>query len=207
MHLFTRTKIKITIDDTPLARGGEGEIHRILDPPSFSGFCVKIYIRKYQSHKRERKITYFVNNPLKGAGLDRNQSFNICFPVETVYRDDRFVGFIMPLAFLGSKELYQFCLPVPKDLDPTWVAKYDRATVHGIEARLKLCVNVAAAIDIIHRTGRYVLVDLKPQNILVTIDGKVSIVDLDSVQIVDVDKVTFPAKFRLLNTSPTKMTT
>lgn len=55
-----------------------------------------------------------------------------------------------------------------------------------------LC-NIAIALHTIHSTGRYVLVDLKPENIDATGAGKVSIMDTDSIQISENGKILYPA--------------
>jgi serine/threonine protein kinase len=75
-----------------------------------------------------------------------------------------------------------------------WHSKYNRASGNGVQSRLKLCVNIAAAINTIHSIGKYVLVDLKPQNVLITNDGRISLIDLDSIQIANGNRVVFSAQ-------------
>lgn len=48
--------------------------------------------------------------------------------------------------------------------------------------------NWALATEIIHNSGKYIIVDLKPENVLATADGKISVVDTDSFQIIDGSK-------------------
>src|SRR5690606_32507156 len=104
----------------------------------------------------------------------------------SVYQGRQFAGFLMPLAHSQSISLYQLCTPrlrsSTKNKD-VWAQKFDRSTGPGILARLKLCVNIAVAIHTIHKRNNYVIVDLKPQNILVSPAGKISLIDLDSIQI------------------------
>jgi DNA-binding helix-hairpin-helix protein with protein kinase domain len=48
-----------------------------------------------------------------------------------------------------------------------------------------MCANIAIAVHSIHATQKYVFVDLNPRNILVTSEGKISIIDTDSMQVKD----------------------
>ena len=45
--------------------------------------------------------------------------------------------------------------------------------------------NVASLIHYLHDTRKYVIVDMKPDNLLITIKGGISLVDVDSVQVSD----------------------
>jgi len=112
-----------------------------------------------------------------------------------VYENAQFVGFMMPLAFENSIQLYELCMPnIKKNLPKIWHDKYNRTNKTGIEARIKLCVNIASAIYNIHSLKKYVLVDMKPQNILITPEGKIAIIDTDSVQIAEDKTVLFSAQ-------------
>lgn len=195
--LTTSNNQTIFVEDKPLAtRGGEGSVHRIISPSQYNSHCVKLYFRQYRTRKREQKIQHMIKNPPPNLNGLKNGGCMICFPEEVAYENNkikRFAGFIMPLAFNGSSQLYELCLPNTKKLSSAWNNKYDRSLAKGIESRLKLCVNIAAAINFIH-ANKYVLVDLKPQNILVTVDGKVAVIDLDSVQIVNNNQVLYHAQ-------------
>lgn len=191
----TASQQRIVLHDKPFASGGEGSVHKIISPAWFHNDCVKIYFRQNRTKQREDKIGFMVHNPPPNLG-GGNSTRIICWPKEVVYDDNkRVAGFVMPLAFNGSRLLYELCTPNMKNLPPIWTGKYDRATGQGVEGRLKLCVNIAAAVNHIHQARRYVLVDLKPQNLLVTSDGKMSVIDLDSIQISNGNTLVFPAQF------------
>jgi hypothetical protein len=181
----------IIVEDTPLASpGAEGSVHRITSPITFKHDCVKIYFKKIRK-ERESKVQYMAYNP--PAEL-QGKNYRICWVKEAIFEVDEFAGFIMPLAYPDSIHLYDLCTArIKKDLGNIWHQRYDRTTKKGIEARFKLCVNIASAIHAVHSMQRYVVVDMKPQNILITDDGKVSLVDCDSFQIVNNGKKIFSA--------------
>ncbi|MEM7539212.1 MAG: pre-peptidase C-terminal domain-containing protein [Chloroflexota bacterium] len=187
--LNNSSNTKITIDAQEISSGGEGIVYKIVSPRSLADYCVKLY-NKPQLHRREDKIKFMVANPPQKL---RDSSYMVCWPTDLLYKNGSFVGYMMPLAFTGSVELNEFTtLNFRANMPKSWTRKFDRGQGEGILTRLKLCVNVAIAVHMIHSFVRYVLVDLKPQNILVSQDGKISMIDLDSIQITEGDNVLFP---------------
>ena len=140
----------------------------------------------------ERKINFMVNNPpAKISG----QGFLIGWPLAAIYDSSSvFIGFLMPIAHVGSKQLVNLTAKnLSKKLAPEWHQKYDRSLGRdSLVARLKLINNISIPIHLLHDTGKYVLKDLKPQNILVTHTGQITIVDMDSVQIMAGSCLLFP---------------
>ncbi len=180
-------EILVAEDKTLGAPGGEGKVHRIV-----SGFyqncCVKIYYPKLRTAQRKNKIRYMMAH--KPSNLESRQ-YKICWPIDMVYEKGEFVGFLMPLAFPKSIQLYHLCKhKMSKRLPAVW-QKFGRGEINGLLNRFKLCRNLAIPIYNIHSFGTYVLVDLKPQNVLVTDAGKISVIDLDSIQIVSSGKVLY----------------
>jgi DNA-binding helix-hairpin-helix protein with protein kinase domain len=179
------------VSPKPLASGGEGEVYTLLVGPNNQ--CAKIYFLNQRTKEREEKINFIVSN----IPIQQNSGrFLLCMPTETLFdAKGKFVGFLMPIAFDNSVQLYELVTTqINKKLTHEWHQKYDRRIKIGIENRLKLFVNIAIAINTIHKTKNIVLVDLKPQNILITSDAKVSIIDLDSIQIAHEKNVVYPAK-------------
>ena len=171
-----------------IAKGGEGEVFNIIND---SDNCVKIYRENINIKDKEDKLKYMtLNPPLETEGPNHK----ICWPNDVVYKDDKFVGFLMSKSFDDSLLPYHLCQPeIPQKLDEKWHLTFDRESQRGIISRLKLCVNIIAAVNRIHSGNKYVIVDLKPQNLLITSSGKVSIIDMDSIQIIENDKVIFKA--------------
>jgi len=190
MKLQTSDGIHITIEPQPFAKGGEGTVHKIVAPASHVNFCAKLYLPKVIDQQKQEKIEYMVANPPPET-VTENQI--ICWPQAALFGANKFVGFIMPLAFDNSILLYELCRPkLHKKHHMKWW-KFDRNTLQGFQSRLKLCTNLAIAIHRIHSLQNYVLVDFKPQNVLVTNDGKISMLDCDSVQISKNETVIFAA--------------
>jgi serine/threonine protein kinase len=101
----------------------------------------------------------------------------------------------MPLAPDGSILLYELTRgKLAQKLPSGWQSRYNRKNSKSIESRLKICLNLAAAVHYVHSLNAYTFVDLQPKNILVTEDGRVSLIDLDSMQIAPSGKVLFPAR-------------
>jgi len=193
MPLTIKTSLgrTIKVEDKPFAKGGEGEVHRIISPTN-SRECVKIYFQKEKSQEKENKIAYMAKNPPPNL---RSNNHIICWPTEVAYIGNNFVGFTMPLAFDDSIELYQLCTgKLKSNLPPKWRSKFDIHSNTGIKSRLKLCTNLSSAIHSVHLLNDYVLVDLKPRNVLVTTDGRISLIDCDSIQITRNGRRMFSAK-------------
>jgi DNA-binding helix-hairpin-helix protein with protein kinase domain len=172
---------KITLADTPFSSGGEGEVRKIVSPAHLTGNCVKIYYVQKRSKQQADKIRFMVDNPPQHV---ENNGFKIGWPLDIILQNKQFIGFMMPLAFPDSKKLVGLTTPaLSKKLDYIW-QKYDRK--HGkaaLVARLKLMNNIAIPVHLLHQTGRYVLQDFKPDNVLITHTGQVTICDMDSIQI------------------------
>lgn len=193
MILYTSNKEKVILSEEPLAAGGEGEVRRIESCPSrFTNVCAKLYFKKGQTKDQERKIRFMVDNPpstIVGKGM------MLAWPLETLHYDTGgFAGFIMPTAFPGSKKLVILTLPTIKKSYKTEWYKFDkeRDIKTALVSRLKLINNIAIPIHKLHATGKYVLKDFKPDNVLVTPQGMITIVDMDSIQICENGMVLFP---------------
>lgn len=181
MIVYSSTGQPLQIDDTPMSKGGEGSVYKI---PSLPKYCAKIYHPENRDPERRRKLDYMVNHA--PAELI-TPNYIICWPVKLIFDSNAsFIGFVMPMAFPGSILCYNICrISVSKNLSNVWNTAYDRKTKQGLINRLKILVNIAIPIHTIHSMKKYVLVDFKPQNMLITENGRISVIDLDSIQIDD----------------------
>lgn len=205
MIVYSSQKEKLTLSDDPISAGsgGEGEIHSVLSKPArFGEVCVKIYFIPKRTSSLEQKIKYMVANP--PATISPAGSM-IGWPLEVVYDlQGHFLGFVMPLAFSGSEKLIQLTsTKLSKRLNPIWADKFDRSLgAVSMIARLKLICNIAIPIHVLHSTERFVLKDFKPENVLITPNGKVTLVDMDSVQITENGRLLFPGTAATPNYMP-----
>ena len=168
----------ITIADSSFASGGEGDVYKVTGS-LYKDCCVKIF-HEGKMAARQSKLDYMVKHPLNAPN---NSVYRICWPREFVFKGNECIGFIMPLAFDNSHSLYDINLKDGSEL-------FVRATERGMTNRMKVLYNIANVISIIHQHG-YVLADFKPQNILFTDSGKISMIDMDSIQIVENGKLVY----------------
>ena len=192
MKVFTENNIAITLADDSFSEGGEGKIFKVISAPQqFNNTCVKIYFDKYRTPKKASKIRYMAQNPpsqIKGKG------FLIGWPLAVIVDSHRaFLGFMMYLAPSDSQQLVNLtATKVSKKLGAEWHQFFDRENgKFSLLSRLKLIHNIAIPVHLLHSTGKYVLTDFKPQNVLVTRNGIVTLVDLDSIQITEGNQLLF----------------
>ena len=178
--------------DEPLASGGEGEVRKVTSCPSrFDNVCAKVYFKPKQTNKQEQKIRFMVENPPSNV----NKGMMLAWPLDTIYTPEgKFMGFLMPMAFSGSKQLIILTLPKLKKAYKTEWYKFDKELniKTALISRMKLINNIAIPVHSLHATGKYVLKDFKPENVLVTPTGQITIVDMDSIQICENGKLLFP---------------
>lgn len=184
-------KEKIRLASKPFAGGGEGNLYKITSPAQYKKFVAKIYHPPKQTALREQKINYLINHPPHEAVNDPKQHSPIVWITDGLYKNNKFVGFIMP--FVSGEKLEILCLSkLPKKLSAQW-KRFDRNNPKSWNLRLRICFNLATAIYQIHSADRYVLVDLKPDNVIVQPNGLISIVDTDSVEVIENGRAIFPA--------------
>lgn len=197
--LITSNQKSITIEDQHFASGGEGKIHKITAPATYKNCCVKLYEAKYRTPERQNKLTYLIQNT--PAQLQNNQ-YIVCFPKELVFLNNlQFAGFIMPLAFKDSIQLEALCTTNIRPIHKKH-SQFARHLPDAFQKRLQLCLNLAVPVHLVHSLKKYVFVDIKPPNILVSPDAKISIIDIDSIQIANGNKVMYPAQVSTPDYSP-----
>jgi len=181
-------KETIKLDSKPFAGGGEGDLYKIAAPKKYKGYVAKIYHEHKRTALREAKIQYLIQHP--PAGLTEKSA--IVWIKDSLYDDAfQFMGFIMP--FVRGKKLEVLCLgKLPRKLNREW-SRFDLRVPEALNYRLRICFNLAVAIYQVHATNNYVLVDMKPDNIIIQPNGLVAIVDTDSVEVIENGKAIYPA--------------
>ena len=163
----------------PFAAGGAGEVYRA-EAPDGAEYCVKLLTKpKSDDFKKLSHMIAHAPSYLE-AGWGK-----LCWPIDLVHKQRvaEPAGYVMSLGIDESLELsYLTNLRWPGTDRPALDEKVDRKSADGLKKRLVVACNIAAAVHHLHRMG-HVFVDLKPQNILISPEGKVSVVDLDSVQL------------------------
>lgn len=172
----------IQLHETPLAGGGEGNLYAIQTPNNYQHLVAKIYHPKRRTALRHQKILYLHEHPPKKFSTDN--PITLVWPQELLFdKNNQFMGFLMP--WVAGEKLELLSLPkLPKKHTLAW-NDFDFDVDLKLKKRLDLCYKIASSIQYIHNTERYILIDMKPDNIMVTPDGKVALVDLDSVEVVE----------------------
>lgn len=168
----------LQIADTPIGVGGEGGVYKVTSS-FYKDCCVKIF-HPGKLSARKAKLEYMIKHPLNAPS---KSVYRICWPIDFVYRGAELVGFVMPMAFEDSHQLYDIYLKDGSNV-------FARTSERGMLNRMKILYNISNVINILHQHG-YLLADFKLQNILFTASGKLSMIDIDSVQIVVNDKLLF----------------
>ncbi|WCL81806.1 serine/threonine protein kinase [Saprospira sp. CCB-QB6] len=174
------TKDKIQLQRKPFASGGEGSLHRIKSPTHWRGMVAKIYHRPKRTKEREEKIALLIKHPPEEFQAGQWPSF--VWPQDILLsQSGQFLGFVMP--FVQGKKLELLCLPkLPKKLNANW-QRLALDQKNSRDLRLRIAFNLSLAIYRMHQQDRYVLVDLKPENVILQSNGQLALVDMDSVQV------------------------
>lgn len=184
MTLSTSQKLNIQLAPAPFAAGAEGELFLITSPSQFKNHVAKIYFPHKREDIRHKKFQYLINNkPNVSETNSPNAHLSLIWAEEALYENGKFVGFIMPKA--SGKKLEILCTnKLPAKLDKEW-ERFDFNNPKSVELRLKVAFNLCIAVHLLHASGRYLLIDLKPDNVMIQPNGLVSLVDLDSVEVVE----------------------
>jgi serine/threonine protein kinase len=181
----------IRLEDAPFARGGEGNVHRLVTQRPGPKLVAKLYTKPGVAH--EQKVAYLVKNPPADLADAAGHSY-LAWPHSLIYQAGSFVGFLMPEA--SGKPLEILCQPkVDQDLAGAWI-RFDHSQPSAKNLRFTVCVNLCHAVAALHQKRNYAIADLKPTNIIVSEQGLVSIIDLDSVQVTDGRQLRFAAPVR-----------
>lgn len=199
LNFYTKySKEKIKIADKPLASGGEGAIYAIASPRAYKHLVVKIYYPEKRSSEREAKMKYLIQHPpIKTIS---KEAPSIGWIKDLLYRNKKFVGILL-LRIQGKKLTKLTFNKLPRRADKAW-KRFAFGQKDALKLRLHTCFNLAIVIHQIHTSNRYVLVDLKPDNILMQPNGLLAIVDMDSVEVVEEGKAIFSAPVATPEYSP-----
>jgi len=170
---------RLKLASKPFAFGGAGEVYRA-EASDGTEYCVKLLTKPKPDdfEKLGHMLAHVPANLEAGWG-------KLCWPIDLVHKQRvaEPAGYVMPLAIEESVQLSNLTnLRWPGTERPALAVKVDRKSAEGLKNRLIVALNISAAVKFIHSLG-HVFVDLKPQNILISPEGKVSVVDVDSIQL------------------------
>ena len=179
----TQSGKTIGIENKSLNSGGQGGIHKILSP-GYGNYLVKIYHDLSKARMLEKKILSMVKySPCRNANHIVRHS--LAWAESALYYNQQFVGYMMPKVN-NAIELSELTTPrSPHHRHGQEWKKFDISNSNSFRTRLIICYNIARAVELLHKNGMYTLVDLKPDNIMVNNQGIITIIDLDSIQMVD----------------------
>ncbi len=191
-YKLEKSGLWVSLSAKPFAGGGEGNLYKITAPKELRKYVAKLYHPHKLTPVREKKINYLAAYPPIQSDENAGAHNSVIWVKDSLYDKGRFVGFIMP--YTEGEKLEILCTPkIPKKLRQEW-ARFDfKKSPKAMDMRLKLSFNICAAIHQVHSIERYVLVDMKPDNIVIQTNGLVSIVDTDSVEVVESGKSLFDA--------------
>jgi hypothetical protein len=190
LHFYTKySKEKIKISDKPFASGGEGAVYAIASPRSYRHLVAKIYYPEKRTEEREAKMHYLMQHP--PIVFQKGQPPSIGWVQDLVYKDNRFLGIL--LIKIEGKKLTKLTLAkLSRRADKAW-QRFSFKDPNATKLRLRTCFNLAVVIYQVHESGQYVLVDLKPDNVLMQPNGLLAVVDMDSVEVIENGKAIFAA--------------
>jgi serine/threonine protein kinase len=118
--------------------------------------------------------------------------FRLAWPIGLVTAGNARLGFLMPGAFPNSIPLEELIVPtLAPNVAQSFRDKFDLEQPVALFNRMKVGINICAALQMFYSGGEYRIIDMKPSNILITSGGDITLVDLDSIQILERGSVKF----------------
>ena len=152
-----------TSSNSPIGRGGEGEIYSIDNDPLH---VLKIFYPEKRSDETYRKLCVMTD-----MHLTQKLSAQLTWPEDIVFENGAFAGFVMKT------------LDNTVALNHVYRDEYRAICTYG--KRIVIAKNLCAAVNAVHSAGQ-VIGDLNPNNIAVDINnGLVTLVDTNSYHITD----------------------
>jgi hypothetical protein len=171
-----RTDKGQTITTGPqLGAGGEGAVFDVVGQPAM---VAKIYHAHRLDAALAAKVTAMVADPPDDETRAKFNHVSIAWPEAVLYNGNTFMGYIMP-KIPKSDDLYDLLQP------------QQRAQQHPTLNHRHLyrsARNFALAMAAIHRKG-YVIGDVNFKNALFNDDALITVVDCDSMQVTDAQRV------------------
>lgn len=188
--VYTDQQTPVLLEPQPLGQGGEGVVYKAKCRHLKGNYVAKIYHEQERTALRETKVKYLIAHT-----PELSLANSAIFPKEPLYNEQhQFLGFLMKQT-INQVDITSLCgLKPSSKLDKVWHYKYHRYTKLGTHSRIRVCYNIAKAFHQLHQTNQFVFVDIKPENIKLTYEGDVSLIDIDSIQISEAQNLKFAAQ-------------
>ena len=177
MSIFKKIDGSLVQLGNVLSRGGEGIVYEV---PSSPYSVAKMW--REASEAQTRKLEVLINHPpsLPAGVMSR---FELAWPSEALYDDTGVMqGYLMPkVALEECRELVNYCIPTARRM-----MEQELGTQVGKQELLTIARNLSELFGCLHDAG-YVIGDVNHTNFLVRRDGKLFMIDIDSVQATDPD--------------------
>lgn len=149
-----------------IGQGGEATVYEVAGQPRW---LAKIF--RTEKPDREQKLSWMITYPPDDPALKTGHR-SIAWPVELLYGDQGFAGYLMPHI--------KAAVPILNVFHP----RLRRQTFQGFTQRHlhNTAFNISAALGAIHQRG-YVVGDLNESNVLVSPKTLVTLIDTDSFQV------------------------
>jgi DNA-binding helix-hairpin-helix protein with protein kinase domain len=138
--------------------GGEGDVFALEGNPHF---VAKIFKEGHRQHGKELKLLAMLDNPVPSGSP-------VAWPVDILYENNSFVGYVMP--------------NVTKNKALNLIYDQDGGLGFNLYHRITVAGNLCLALNAVH-TANHVCGDMNPENILVSNECVVTLIDTDSYQI------------------------
>lgn len=189
---------ELVLNQKPEEIGGEGFVYRFRHP-KFGACVLKVYRTEDKALRNREKILNMIRRGIPNG----NVNIRYCWPIGAAYdtENGNFIGFVMHHAFQGSHDLsilnchninHTIKDSFPEEL--AWHDKYELDTKRGRLNRVVLLCNWALALRDLYRSASIQIGDIKPENVMADPKtGKISLIDMDSCQIIENGILKFPA--------------
>ena len=157
--------------------GGEGDIYEV---PSSADLVAKIWANP--DAPRVRKMRVLLSHPPRISSRVR-EKIDMAWPTDALYGDDgAMAGYLMPKVSLDDyRELVSFAFPVTRRR-----IEERRGTEFSKEDILDIARNLAGVFLRLH-SDNYLIGDVNRANFLVDMNGRIFVIDIDSMQARDPD--------------------
>jgi DNA-binding helix-hairpin-helix protein with protein kinase domain len=177
----------INVDKNHLASKGQASIHKVFGEKKVAKLYHSLNYNK--SNLLNEKLLFMIKNLPFNNSTNTQIKTSIVWPLEVIYKNNNFVGFTMP--YMENYEtLSELTILNRVDNEKKISKKFAKEKNDKfLYERLSICYNLASVLEVIHQLNKYVIIDLKPDNILIDINGNIALIDIDSIQVKGNNKI------------------